>query len=88
MPDLKFRDHFKGTLSAIVCFYDVTEFVLCFFNNNVFGLGDIRAQSGATIHHFPDFVLFSSHDVRRNDIYVNKPSCLLEGVCKGNPLAR
>ena len=40
---------------------------MCFFNDNVFDFGDIRAPPGATIHHIPDFVLFSSRNMRKND---------------------
>ena len=52
-----------------------------------FCLWDIRAQPGASIHHLPDFMPFSSCDVRRDDFYVNKPSRLLDGVYKDNSLA-
>ena len=41
-------------------------------NDNVFFcLGDFRTQPRATIHHLPDFVRFSSCNVRRDDFYVN-----------------
>lgn len=49
-------------------------------------LENIRVQPGATIHQLPNFVFSCSHDERRHEVFVNKPSAFLDGVRKGNPL--